>query len=170
MIKQYNTQLENATREDISPLLYQKVEMLNPHGVVDYVGFVLETLEDRVKRIDETIKELQEAKKAINTQCDIIKIGTSEWLTENGIEKLNGDRISSISVFNKKESYELVVVDEESVINAGYFKMVVDKTATKQAILNGIEVNGAKLELTYNEPSIRLNKKRVKDDTLITGK
>lgn len=168
MIRQYNTQLENATREDISPLLYAKVDQLNPHGVVDYVGFVLESLEDRVKRIDETIKELQDAKKAINAQSDIIKIGVSEWLTENGIEKLNGDRISSISVFNKKESYELVIIDEELVINAGYFKMVVDKTATKQALLNGLEVNGAKLELTYNEPSIRLNKKRAKDENIDT--
>ena len=166
MIKQYNTQLENANREEIAPILYQKVDALQAHGVVDYVGFVLESLEDRVKRIDDTIKELQEAKKSINTQSDIIKIGVSEWLTENGLEKLNGDRISSISVFNKKESYELVIVDEESVINAGYFKMSVDKTATKQALLNGLEVNGAKLELTYNEPSIRLNKKRVKDETI----
>lgn len=169
MIKQYNTQLENASREEIAPILYQKVDALQAHGVVDYVGFVLESLDDRVKRIDDTIKELQEAKKSINAQSDIIKIGVSEWLTENGLEKLNGDRISSISVFNKKESYELVIVDEESIINDGYFKMVVDKTAAKQAILNGIEVNGAKLELTYNEPSIRLNKKRVKDETLITA-
>lgn len=164
MIKQYNTQLENASREEISPLLYQKVDALQAHGVVDYVGFVLESLEDRVKRIDETIKELQEAKKTINAQSDIIKIGVSEWLTDNGLEKLNGDRISSISVFNKKESYELVIMDEEAVINAGYFKMQVDKTSAKQALQNGLSVDGAKLEITYNEPSIRLNKKRVKDE------
>lgn len=164
MLKQYNTQLENAQREEISTLLTAKAETLGAYGVADYVGFVIDSLDDRTKKIDEAIKELQEAKKAINSQTELIKIGVSEWLTENGIDKLQGDVISSISTFNKKESYELVVMDEEAVINDGYFKMSIDKTATKQALLNGIAVNGAKLEVIYNEPSIKVNKKRKKED------
>lgn len=164
MIKQYNTQLENAEREDIRPILYSKLEIVKAHGVVDYIGFVLESLEDRTKRIDETIKELQNAKKAIVSQSEIIKIGVSEWLSDNGIDKLNGDRVSSISILNKKESYELVIMDEESVINAGYFKMTVDKSSLKEALLNGANVEGARLEITYNEPSIRINKKREKQN------
>lgn len=164
MIKQYNTQLENASRDEIAPILYSKLDAIKTYGVVDYVGFVLESLDDRAKRIDETIKELQEAKKSINSQADVIKIGVSEWLSNNGVDKLTGNSISSISVLNKKESHDIVVMSEEAVINAGYFKMIVDKTALKQALLNGINVDGARLETTHNEPSIRLNKKRANND------
>lgn len=168
-LTQLTTKLETASREDIAPILDKKAMKQGATQAVDYVGFALENIENSIERIDNAIKELQAIKKEAQAQMELIKVGVSDWLTSNGIDKLNGDRISSISVFDKKESSELVIDNEEAVINAGFFKMSVDKTATKQALLNGINVEGAHIEITYNEPSIRLNKKRVKDENITTA-
>jgi len=165
-LTQLTTKLETSQREDIAPILDKKAMEQGATQAVDYVGFALENIDNSIERIDNAIKELQAIKKEALAQSELIKIGVSDWLTSNGIEKLNGDRISSISVFNKKETQELVIDNEESVINSGHFKMTIDKTSAKHALLNGIEVEGAHIEITHNEPSIRLNKKRVKDEVI----
>jgi Siphovirus Gp157 len=167
-LTQITTKLETAQREDIAPILDKKAMEQGATQAVDYVGFALENIENSIERIDSAIKELQAIKKEAQAQMELIKIGVSDWLTSNGVEKLQGDRISSISVFYKKETSELVIDNEEAVINSGFFKMTIDKTASKQALLNGIDVEGAHIEITHNEPSIRLNKKRVKDENINT--
>lgn len=164
MLKQLQTKLENADREEIAVILDSKAMEQGASQTVDYIGFAIENLESANSRIDQAIKELQAIKKDNNYQIEIIKCGVSDWLTSNGIEKLQGDRISSISVFDKKENRELVITNEEAVINAGYFKMTVDKASAKDALMSGLNIEGAHLEVTYNEPSIRLNKKRPKDE------
>lgn len=164
-LKQLTTKLENASIDEISIILNDKAETVGANATVDYIGFALENLESQKERIKNAIAELREVSKAIESQEDIIKTGVSAWLTNNGIDKLNGDSISSISVFDKKETTELVIDSEEAVINAGYFKMTADKTAVKQALIDGANIDGAHLEITYNEPSIRLNKKRLKNES-----
>lgn len=166
LLKTLTTKLETAEREDIIPILDKKAMEQGPSQTVDYIGFALENIESSISRIDSAIKELQAIKKTALEQAELIKVGVSEWLTSNGVEKLHGDRISSITVFDKKETQELIIDNEEAVINAGYFKMTVDKTAAKQALLGGSIFEGAHIDITHNEPSIKLNKKRVKDETL----
>lgn len=167
-LTQLTTKLENAQREDIAPILNKKAMEQGATQAVDYVGFALENIDNSIERIDNAIKELQAIKKEAQAQMELIKIGVSDWLTSNGIDKLKGDRISSISVFNKKETQELIIDNEEAVINSGHFKMSIDKTSAKQALQNGLEVDGAHIEITHNEPSIRLNKKLAKNENINT--
>ena len=161
-LTQIQTRLETASIEDISPILDKKASEVGANRTADYIGTALENIESAVTRIDDAIKELQEIKKEAKRQEELIKIGTSKWLQENGIDKLQGDRISSVSVFKKKESVELIVKDEEEAINAGYFKLTLDKTALKNAIIDGQNIDGSYLEIIHNEDSIKLNKKRSK--------
>lgn len=163
-LRTIQTKLETASREDISPILDAKALSVGATQTADYIGFAIENIESSMARIDHAIKELNEIKKDAKSQLELIKIGTAEWLTDNGIDKLQGDRISSITVFDKKETQELIIDDEEAVINAGYFKMAVDKTSAKQALQEGANFDGAHIEITYNEASIKVNKKRVKQN------
>ena len=159
---QIQTKLETASINDVSIILDRKVSDVGVNRTVDYIGTALDNIDSAVNRIDEAIKELQAIKKSAKSQEETIKIGVASWLQENGINKLQGDRISSISVMKKKEAIELIVKDEESAINEGFFKMTLDKTALKNAILDGKNVDGSYLETTHNEDSIRLNKSRAK--------
>lgn len=163
-LKTLTTKLETADREDIIPILDKKAMEQGATQTVDYVGFALENIDSSIERIDNAIKELQSIRKEAKAQQELIKIGVAEWMTANGVDKLSGDRISSITIFDKKETQEVVIDNEEAVINAGYFKMSVDKTSAKQALLDGATFEGAHIEITHNEQSIKLNKRRKKDE------
>lgn len=164
MIKQYITSLEQVTTEEVSNVLQNKIDTVGIERTVDYVGYSIDNLQDKIKRIDEAINELRQVKEAVKDQIETVKIGTSKWLSDNGIDKLQGDQVSSITVADKKETIEVVVDDEEAVINAGFFKMAVDKTALKNALIEGVHIDGAHIEITHNEQTIRINKKRLKKD------
>lgn len=161
MIKQYITTLEQATQEDIIPYLNALVERSGAFAVTDKIGFALDNIEASKARISEIIKELQATKKALDSQEEIVKIEVSKWLCENGVERIEGDRVSSITVFEKVPSQE-VIIDDEALIDVEYCKLSIDKTKVKQAINDGIVVAGAHLETVHNENSIRINRKKVK--------
>jgi hypothetical protein len=165
-LKTIQTKLETADRDEISAILDHKAMEVGAAQTTDYIGMAIENIESANNRIDQAIKELQSIKKDNISRIEIIKTGVSYWLSENGIEKLHGDRISSVSIYDKKPRHELIVTDEEAVINAGFFKMSVDKTAAKQAIIDGATFNGAHIETIQDEASIKINKKRSKNDDL----
>jgi hypothetical protein len=165
-LKTLQTKLETAERESIALILNDKAMTVGANATVDYIGLAIDNISSQKERIKQAIIELREVQKSLEFQEDIIKIGVSEWMSDNGIEKLNGDRISSITILDKKETQELVIDNEEAVVNAGYFKMVIDKTSAKQAVQEGANIEGCHIEITYNEPSIKLNKKRAKNEII----
>ena len=161
-LKTLQTKLETAPIQEIGAILDIKVVQVGANGTADYIGLAIENIDTSIARIDEAIKEFQSIKKDMKSQQETIKIGASKWLSDNGIDKLQGDRISSVTVSNKKESIEVVISDEDACINAGYFKTVIDKTSLKNALVNGANIEGAALEVTYSEDTIRVNKRKVK--------
>ena len=77
-----------------------------------------------------------------------------------GIDKLSGLYVSSVSISKANQRKKLKVLNEESLINQGYFKTVLDKTAVKNAILDGATIEGAEIEIIYMEDKIRVNERR----------
>lgn len=165
MIKQMTTSLEKMQQCEIIPYLNALVERVGAFQTCDKIGFAMENIEASKARIAEAIKELQAIRKSLEQQEEIIKIETAKWLSENGVDRIEGDRISSITVYEKAQSQE-VIIDDESLIDVSYCKLSVDKTKVKKAINEGIEVAGAHLETVHNENSIRINRKKVKQDEL----
>lgn len=161
-LKTLQTKLETAPVHEIGAILDIKVGQVGANGTADYIGLAIENIDTSIARIDDAIKELQSIKKDMKSQQETIKIGASKWLSDNGIEKLQGDRISSVSVSSKKENIELIVTNEEACINAGHFKTVIDKTSLKNALLDGANIDGAELEVTYSEDTLRVNKRKSK--------
>ena len=160
MLKQYVTSLEKIEQCEIIPFLDARVERSGAFVVTDYIGTALDNIDSAKERITNAIKQLQEVKKGLEQQEEVIKCEVAKWLVENGIDKIQGDVISSITVFDKAPKQE-VIIDDENAIDASYCKLTVDKTAVKKAINEGIEVKGARIETTHVEQSIRLNKKKV---------
>jgi len=159
--KTYVCALEECEQGEIINILNRKAEAVGSNATCDYIGRSLDNIQNTKERISQTIKELQEIKKRCEAQEEIVKIEVSKWLLENGVEKLEGDLISSITILEKAPTQK-VIIDDEKLINVSYCKLVADTTLIKQAINEGAEVKGARLEVTHNESSIRLNKKKVK--------
>jgi len=159
--KTYVCALEECEQGEIINILNRKAEVVGSNATCDYIGRSLDNIQSTKERISQTIKELQEIKKRCEAQEEIVKIEVSKWLLENGVEKLEGDLISSIMILEKAPTQK-VIIDDEKAIDVSYCKLVADTTLIKQAINEGVEVKGARLEVTHNEPSIRLNKKKVK--------
>lgn len=160
-LKQYESRLQAVNSiEEIAPVLDYKLEQKGASGVADYISLSVSNLEDAKSRLAELEKEIKQRKSDIDSQIEIIKIGSAAWLEDAGVDKLSGDIVSSITVSKRKDSIELVVTDEESLINAGYFKMSLDKTAVKNAILEGVELEGAHIETTIMQDTLRINRKK----------
>lgn len=156
----YTTKLETSNIDLISAVLDAKLDSTSPQSVADYIALAVDNLEARVARMKEAKKELDSLIKEDENQIEVIKIGASSWITECGIDKLDGDRVSSITTYKPKPATVLKVVNEESLINQGYFKTVLDKTMVKNLIESGEEVEGAELEIIHKEDLIKINKRK----------
>ena len=156
----YETKLETADHTNIISILDAKLEATSPEGVVDYVSFALDNQDAKIDRMKLAIKELGYLIKLEEQQKEIIKLGTVVWLTESGINSLSGDIASSMKITQPKPKENLIVHNEEALINQGYFKTVLDKTAVKQAILDGVEVEGAEIEVVHQEETLTVYKRR----------
>ena len=165
MIKQYITSLEKMEGGEIIPYLNSLSERVGAFQTCDKIGFAMENIEASKERCANAIKELQAIRKSLEQQEELIKAEVAKWLQENGVDRIEGDRISSITVYEKAPSQE-VIIDDENLIDALYCKITVDKTKVKKAINEGEEVLGAHIETVHNENSIRINRKKVKTDEL----
>jgi len=163
----YTTKLESAdTSENISAILNAKLEATSPQRVVDYVSLSIDNIDSSIERMKEAQKELSAMIKSAENQKEIIKVGSAEWLTDAGVDKLDGDIVSSISTYYKKPKETLKVLNEESLINQGFFKTVVDKTAAKNAILDGVSVDGAEIEIVHEMKTLKINKRRKSENSI----
>jgi len=158
------TSLETANIENVGAILDWKLKEKSPEAVADYIAFSAANLEAKIDNIKEAEANIKALKADVQKQIETIKIGSSKWLSDVGVSKLSGMAVSSVSILNSKPKIELIVENEEALVNAGYFKTVLDKTAIKNAIEDGVNVDGARLEVVHKEPTLKINKLRKKID------
>jgi len=157
---QKETKLENAKVDEVPAILDYKLKETTPEGVVDYIGFAIDSIDDKIERIKDAQARLTMLKKDLDEQKDIIKIGGAKWLEEAGLDKLKGLIVSSITINKPVPSQQLVIDNKEALINAGYFKQSVDNTAVKKAINEGVKIEGAHIEIIHKENVLKINKGR----------
>lgn len=162
LAKSYTTKLEIAEEQNISAILDAKLEATSPERVVDYVSFGLDNLDIAINRLTEAKKEYEAMIKAVKSQQELIKIGASKWLEDMGIDSLKGDLVSSMKSKERTPETKVKITNKESVINQGYFKTSVDETKVKQALIDGINVDGAELEVTHRENAVTIYGKKAK--------
>ena len=155
--KNYKTRLEDAeSAENIIATLDAKLEATNPQAVADYMVLSIDNIDSSIERMINARKELDFLIKMHKKQVEIVKYGCALWLTDAGVKKLDGDIVSSVSIYTPKPKKTLKITNKEALINQGYFKTVVDETAVKNAILDGVKVDGAEIEVLHDSDTLKL--------------
>lgn len=145
--------------EDISKPYYQKA---------DYVGLSLNELQNKIDYLSNNIKELQAFKKKLSESLEIAKVLTADVLIKNGVDRIDGNIISSITLAKSttKEKNILSIKNESAVMGLGYVKFSVDEEAIEKALTTQ---NGKKeleglveiTQMTVTSPSkVKVNTKR----------
>ena len=169
-MKTYTTTLEQLTH-DVGSILDSKLSATSPQAVADYVSFGISNLEDNITKAKQAKKELDAYIKEQTNSIETVKEGTAKWLSDNGIDKLEGMRISSLTTYEPKPKETFKILDEDFFIGLGFTVNTVYKAKAKEWVEEnisdyGVEVvqethgHAFKLETTHKQPTIKVNKKR----------
>ena len=113
--------------EDTSKPYYQRA---------DYIGLSLNEIKSKIDTLTSDISDLQALKKKLSTALDIAKVQVAEIFIVNGIDRIDGNIISSLTLSNatSKTKDEIIIKNEEALINLGYVKFSVDLEAVEKAL------------------------------------
>ena len=113
--------------EDTSKPYYQRA---------DYIGLSLNEIKNKIDTLSSDISELQALKKKLLNALDIAKVQVAEIFMANGIDRIDGNIISSLTLTNatSKTKDEIIIKNEEALINLGYVKFSVDLEAVEVAL------------------------------------
>lgn len=102
----------------------------------DYVGLSLLELKAKIDSLGKDIAELQVLKKNLTNALDIAKSLTAEIFVENGIDRIDGNIISSLTLTKAylKTKDVMTIKDNNKVMGLGYVKFSVDVEAVEKAM------------------------------------
>ena len=111
--------------EDTSKPYYQRA---------DYIGLSLNEIKSKIDTLSSDISELQALKKKLSNALEIAKVQVAEIFASNGIDRIDGNIISSLTLTNptSKTKDEIIIKNEEALINLGYVKFSVDIEAIEK--------------------------------------
>ena len=113
--------------EDTSKPYYQRA---------DYIGLSMQEIKSKVDTLSSDISDLQALKKKLTSALEIAKELTANVFLENGIDRIDGNIISSLTLTNatSKTKDEIIIKNENALINLGYVKFSVDIDAVEKAL------------------------------------
>ena len=113
--------------EDTSKPYYQRA---------DYIGLSLNEIKNKIDTLTSDISDLQALKKKLSNALEIAKVQVAEIFISNGIDRIDGNIISSLTLTNatSKTKDEILIKDEKTLINLGYVKFSVDLEAVEKAL------------------------------------
>ena len=146
--------------EDTSKPYYQRA---------DYIGLSMQEIKSKIDTLSSDISELQALKKKLSNALEIAKVQVAEIFASNGIDRIDGNIISSLTLTNptSKTKDEIIIKNEEALINLGYVKFSVDIEAIEKALQTKEGKKELKkyidvIPLTVSTPAkIKVNTKRV---------
>jgi len=145
-MKLVNYQLQNQIEllsENKSQLFFKDYltsileDQLKPYySKADYIGLSLNELKNKIDDISSSIKELQSYKKKLSSALDIAKTITAEVLRDNGVDRIDGNIISSLTLSkpSNKTKTDISILDEQEVMKLGYVKFSPDLEAIEKAL------------------------------------
>ncbi|WP_323593712.1 siphovirus Gp157 family protein [Aliarcobacter butzleri] len=136
------TQMENLNENSDNKYFkeYLKSILEDPNAPyfqkADYIGLCLQEINSKVEYIANDIKELQAYKKRLQTALTLAKELVADVLIQNGVDRVDGNVISSITLQSESitTKQEIVVLDENAVMTLGYVKFEPDIEAIKVAL------------------------------------
>ncbi len=138
------------------------------HAKADYIGLTFQELQNKIDYLSSDIKELQQLKKKLTEAKTIAQEATASVLVEYGIDRIDGNVISSLTITPSKikTKDKMVITDPYALMALGYTKVTVDEDAVKAAMstLEGMDEIDKFVEIsviTEKIPSrIKVNTKR----------
>ena len=134
----------------------------------DRIAEVFISIDVKIDYIKEQQKLLASLKKQLEVAKNYAKIEVSNSLISLGVTKLEGLAVSSITVTKAtdKSVAKLVILDEDELLNRGFFKIELDKEAIEKALLSADQRDEVKdyadmaIELVHKPATIRINKRK----------
>ena len=113
--------------EDTSKPYYQRA---------DYIGLSMQEIKSKIDTLTSDISDLQALKKKLSNALDIAKVQVAEIFLANGIDRIDGNIISSLTLTNasSKTKDEIFIKDENAVMGLGYVKFSIDMDAVEKAL------------------------------------
>ncbi len=144
------------------------------HQRCDYVGLSLQELKIKIDYLAISIKEMQNLKKKLAESLEIGKELTAEVFVNNGIDRIDGTIISSLTLSKPttKVKESITIKDINAVIELGYFN--VDMEAVEIALktdkgmkelANFISIDSTKV---ITPTKVKINTKRTSSNTTET--
>jgi hypothetical protein len=135
------TEIENLTplsqKEWFSNYVKEVLESDKPYHVkADYIGLSFQELQNKIDYLSSDIKELQALKKSLSQAKLLAQEVTASIFKSYGVDRLDGTAISSITITPQKTKLKETfnIIDEEALIKLGYYSVVVDESAVKEAM------------------------------------
>ena len=140
----------------------------------DYIGLSLQEIASKIEYIGTDIRELQAYKKKLQTALTLAKELVADVLIQNGVNRVDGNFISSLTLQAESISTksDVVILDENKVMGLGYVKFTPDIEAIKIALETSkgkIELEGLVsviTETTTIKPRVKVNSKKQKDTAI----
>ena len=178
------TQMENlnesSTNTHFKDYLKSILEDTNTPYIqkADYIGLSLQEIASKIEYIGTDIKELQAYKKKLQTALTLAKELVADVFISNGVDRVDGNLISSLTLQAESTSTksDVVILDENKVMGLGYVKFTPDIEAIKIAINTAKgkkELEGLVsviTETTTIKPKVKVNSKKAINNTNNTQK
>ncbi|MDX4037860.1 siphovirus Gp157 family protein [Aliarcobacter skirrowii] len=166
---QYFKEYLKSILEDSNTPYFQKA---------DYIGLSLQEIASKIEYIGTDIRELQAYKKKLQTALALAKELVADVFISNGVDRVDGNLISSLTLQAESISTksDVVILDENKVMGLGYVKFTPDIEAIKIAINTAKgkkELEGLVsviTETTTIKPKVKVNSKKAINNTNSTQK
>lgn len=134
----------------------------------DAISEAFISLDAKLQYLKEQQRLLANLKKQIEIAKELAKEEVSKALVSFGVNKLEGMKVSSITVSKEsvKSVAKLEILDKEALLRAGYFKIELDIPAVEEALLSAdkrAEIQDyadMKIEKVVKSATIRINKRK----------
>ena len=144
----------------------------------DYIGLSLQEIASKIEHIGTNVRELQNYKKRLQTALTLSKELVADVFISNGVDRVDGNLISSLTLQAESISTksDVVILDENKVMGLGYVKFTPDIEAIKIAINTAKgkkELEGLVsviTETTTIKPKVKVNSKKAINNTNNTQK
>ena len=134
----------------------------------DRIAKVFVSLDVKIDYIKEQQRLLASLKKQLELAKSYAKEETANALISLGVKKLEGLTISSITATKPtdKSVAKLEILNEDELMNRGFFKVELDREAVEQALLSADQRHEVeqyadmKIERVHKPATIRINKRK----------
>jgi len=141
---------------------------LSSFAKADRIAEAFVSLDAKIEYIKEQQRLLATLKKQLDTAKSLAKVEVSNALISLGVTKIEGLTISSITATKAtdKSVTKLEILNEDALLNRGFFKIELDREAVEKALLSADqraeveEFADMSIEVVHKPATIRINKRK----------